>query len=291
MVERKGLLEGRVVVVTAGAGGIGDAICTLFASEGADVVVADVDSNRTRKTAEKVRKFDRHAVPVVGDLATKRGMARLVSATLETFGRADVLVNGMGHHLGTSGSFEDSIEDQWQALYEVNLLSVFRACHAFIPGMKDRGWGRIVNFSSVEGIRSAPSLAVYAAFKRAVDGFTKSLAVDLARYGILVNALAVDKTRAHQVDFYKLPSEYEHLVRTYIPVGRYAEGLDVAKAALFLASDMNTWVVGQTLVADGGTLSAGGWYRTPKRWTNQPVLVQYVEDDPAINDSRPPMLQ
>lgn len=290
MSERKGLLDGRIAVVTAGAGAIGDAICVLFAREGADLVVADSDAGRTRETVARVRRLGRRAIPVVADITNKRGMARLIRATADGFGRADILINGLGHHLGTGGPFEDSREDQWQALYEVNLLHLFRTCHAFIPGMKERGWGRIVNFSSVEGIRSAPALAVYAAFKRAVDGFTKSLAVDLARYGILVNALAVDKTRSHQVDFYELPPEYERLVPTFIPAGRYADGIDIAKAALFLASDMNTWVVGHTLVTDGGTLSAGGWYRTPKRWTNQPVLAQYVEDD-AANDSRPKMLQ
>jgi 2-hydroxycyclohexanecarboxyl-CoA dehydrogenase len=289
--ERKGLLEGRVAVVTAGAGGIGSAICTLFASEGADVVVADIDAVRTRATAAQVRKLGRKAIPVVADLTSKRGMARLVKATNDAFGRADVLINGMGHHLSTGGPFEDSREDQWQSLYEVNLLNVFRACHAFIPGMKERGWGRIVNFSSVEGIRSAPALAVYAGFKRAIDGFTKSIAVDLAPHGILVNALAVDKTRAYQVNFYQLPPEYERLVPTFIPAGHYADGIDVARAALFLASEMNTWVVGHTLVTDGGTLAAGGWYRTPRRWTNQPVMAPYVEEDPSVNESRPPMLQ
>ena len=160
------------------------------------------------------------------------------------------MVNGLGEHLRSAGAFEDSTEEQWEALYRVNLLHVFRVTKAFVPGMKERGWGRVVSFSSVEGIRSAPALAVYSAFKRAVDGFTKSLAVDLARYGILVNAVAVDKTRSYQVGFYELPPDYERLIPTWVPAGRYADGDDVARAVLFLASDLNTWVVGQTLVTD-----------------------------------------
>jgi NAD(P)-dependent dehydrogenase (short-subunit alcohol dehydrogenase family) len=289
-IDRK-LLDGKVAVVTGGAGGIGGAICTLFAEHGADVVIADIDGDRTRQIAKGVRKHGRQAVSVVGDLTKKRGVDRLVKATNARFGRADILINGLGHHLATGGPFEQSTESQWQALYEVNLLHVFRVTQAFVPGMKERGWGRIVNFSSVEGVRSAPALAVYASFKRAIDGFTKSLAVDLARYGILVNALGVDKTKAYQVGFYELPPEYEELVGTFIPAGRYADGLDVAKAALFLASDLNTWAVGHTLITDGGTLAAGGWFRTPKRWTNQPLLTQYIEKDPAINERRPPMVQ
>jgi 2-hydroxycyclohexanecarboxyl-CoA dehydrogenase len=291
IMEGNRLLSGKVAVVTGGAGAIGGAICDLFAAEGADVVVADVDPKRTRETVAGVRAHGRAGIGVVGDLTRRATVDRLARRTLDRFGHADILVNGLGHHLGTAGAFEDSSEAQWQALYEVNLLHVFRVTRAFIPGMKERGWGRIVSFSSVEGIRSAPALAVYSAFKRAVDGFTKSLAVDLARHGILVNALAVDKTRAHQVGFHELPEEYQRLIPTWIPAGRYAEGADVARAALFLASDLNTWVVGQTLVTDGGTLSAGGWFRTPKRWTNQPLLAQYLEDDPTINEGRPPMLQ
>jgi NAD(P)-dependent dehydrogenase (short-subunit alcohol dehydrogenase family) len=156
--------------------------------------------------------------------------------------------------------------------------------------MKRAGWGRIVNFSSVEGVRSAPALAVYSAFKRAVDGFTKSLAVDLARHGIIVSAVAVDKTRAYQVNHYELPDEYASLAHTWIPAGRYGEPMDVARVVFFLASPLNTWVVGSTVVADGGTLAAGGWFRTPKRWTNQPLLVQYLEQ-PDINETRPPAVQ
>lgn len=284
------LLAGKVAVVTAGAGAIGGAICELFASEGADVVVADVDRERTREVVRRVRALRRRALPVVADLTRERGVGRLLRATTARFGGADILINCLGHSAGTVGPFEKTTEEQWQRLYETNLLHVFRATRAFLPGMKARGWGRIVNFSSVEGIRSAPSFAVYSAFKRAVDGFTRSLAVDVARCGVLVNSIAVDKTRSNEVGFYELPPEYARLTGTWIPAGRYGEAVDVAKAALFLASDLNTWVVGHILVADGGTLAAGGWFRTPKRWTNQPLLVQYLED-PALNDRRPIMVQ
>lgn len=291
IMARSNLLDGRAAVITGGAGAIGAAIAELFASEGAAVVVADIAAERAAAVAERVRAAGGVALAFVGDLTDREQVDRLSAFTKRELGGCDVLVNGVGHHLATAGPFEDSSEEQWQALYEVNLLHVFRVTRAFVPGMKAKGWGRIVNFSSVEGIRAAPALAVYAAFKRAVDGFTKSIAVDLARHGILVNALAVDKTRAHQVGFYELPSEYERLVETWIPAGRYADGMDVAGAALFLASDLNSWVVGQTLVCDGGTLSAGGWFRTPKRWTNQPLLAQYLEDDATVNERRPPMVQ
>jgi 2-hydroxycyclohexanecarboxyl-CoA dehydrogenase len=286
-----GLLAGRVAVVTGGAGAIGDAICVEFAREGAAVVVADLDAERTRSTVARVESVGGTAAPFVGDLRDGAHVVQLIDFALAELGSVDILVNGVGEHLNSAGRFEDSDEAGWQALYEVNVLHVLRACHAVIPHMKQRGWGRIVNFSSVEGIRAAPALAVYAAFKAAIDGFTKSLAVDLAPHGIRVNAIAADKTRAYQVDHYELPPEYERLVPTWIPAGRYGEPIDVARVALFLSSELASWVVGQTLVADGGTLAAGGWHRTPRRWTNQPLLLQYFEEDEAANDLRPPAVQ
>lgn len=281
-------LAGRVAVVTGGAGAIGAASARRLAARGAHIVIADHARDRAEALAAELATTGGSATVVAVDLTTADGMAELVAATPQ--GRADVLVNALGEHLDTAGAFESSTEAQWQALYEVNLLSVFRTCHAFLPGMRARGWGRIVNFSSVEGIRSAPGLSVYSAFKRAIDAFTKSVAVDVAVDGVLVNAIAVDKTRSYQVGHYELPAEYERHVPTWIPAGRYAEADDIAKIVEFLGTDQNSWVVGQTIVADGGTLSAGGWFRTPERWTNQPLLVQHFED-PATAPDRPPSLR
>lgn len=282
------LVRGRTAVVTAAAGSIGGATAHLLATHGARVVLADIHEDRLRELARRIEEDggDRPRL-VVADLTTRAGIDAVRDAA---GGEADILVNGLGEHLASAGRFEDSDEAEWQRLYEVNLLHVFRACQAFLPGMRTRGWGRIVNFSSVEGIRAAPALAVYTAFKSAVDGFTKSLAVDVAGDGVIVTSVAVDKTRAYQTGLYALPEEYERLVPTWVPAGRYGEAKDVARIVLFLASPLNTWIVGSTVVADGGTLSAGGWFRTPRRWTNQPLLVQYLED-PLTNDGRPPAVQ
>lgn len=289
-VSWQGLLSGRLALVTGGAGAIGAATCRLLAAAGADVIVVDADAERTQALAAGPAGEDAAVIPVVTDITNPGAVDAVERQAGRALAEVDVLVNAAGHHLGTAGPFEESTEQEWQALYEINLLHVMRFTQAVLPGMRSRGWGRIVNFSSVEGIRSAPALAVYTAFKRAVDGFTKSVAVDVAGDGVLVNAVAVDKTRAYQVGHYELPEEYERLVGTWIPAGRYGEPDDVARIVLFLASDLNTWIVGQTIVADGGTLSAGGWYRTPERWTNQPLLTQYFEDD-AASARRPPMLR
>jgi 2-hydroxycyclohexanecarboxyl-CoA dehydrogenase len=276
------LLTGRTALVSGGAGAIGAAVARQLVAIGCRVVVVDTAADRLRETADALS-----VQGVVADVTTASGVAAAVEAAGE---RVDILVNGVGDHLASSGPFESSTEDQWRRLIDVNYLSVLRCCHAVLPGMISRGWGRIVNFSSVEGIRAAPHLAVYAGLKRAVDGFTKSLAVDVARHGVLVNSVAVDKVRAFQTGHYAVPDEYEALVPTWIPAGHYADADELARLVVFLASPLNTWVVGQSVVADGGTLSAGGWYRTPRRWTNQPLLVQYFED-PAVNDGRPPMVR
>jgi 2-hydroxycyclohexanecarboxyl-CoA dehydrogenase len=281
------LLADRVALVTGGAGAIGAASCRAFADHGADVVVVDVDRDRVERTVTEVEQRGRRAVGAVLDLTEDGAADAAVRQATAAFGRVDVLVNALGHHLGLARPFEESDEEGWDALYRVNLLHVFRMCHAVLPGMKARGWGRIVNFSSVEGIRAMPNAAPYTAFKAAVDAFTKSLGVEVAGSGVRVNAIAVDKTKAHQVNFYELGDEYDRHVPVWIPAGRYAEGEDVAAVVLFLASDLAFWVVGQTVVADGGTLSAGGWYRTPVKWTNSPLLLQYFEDDPAVNAARP----
>lgn len=281
------LAAGRIALVTGGAGAIGAQSCVALADHGADLVVVDIDAERTAATVAAVESRGRRALGIVSDLTEDGAVRAAVAHALDVFGRVDILVNALGHHYGLAAPFESSTEEGWDSLYRVNLLHVLQACHAVLPGMKERGWGRIVNFSSVEGIRSMPNAAPYTAYKGAIDSFTKSLGVEVARFDIRVNCIAVDKTRAHQVNFYDLGDEYDRHVPIWVPAGRYGEGDDVAAVVLFLSSELCSWVVGQTIPADGGTLAAGGWYRTPVKWTNSPLLVQYFEDDPAINDARP----
>jgi NAD(P)-dependent dehydrogenase (short-subunit alcohol dehydrogenase family) len=283
-----GLVEGRLAVVTGGAGVIASAVCRLFTEEGARVLFADVDAERTTALQRELAEAGHTAEGVVADLRDASAMTALRERADE-LGGADILVNALGHYLSI-GPFVDNDDDLWRALWDINVLPVLRACHLFVPGMRERKWGRVITFSSVEAIRSAPFMAVYGACKAAVDSFSKSLAVEVARDNVLVNAIASDKTRTIQTNFLQIPPEYGHLVPSWIPRGRYGEGVDNARIALFLASDLADWIVGSTLLADGGTIAAGGWYRTPARWTTQPLLHQYFEP-PEANDERPRSLQ
>ncbi|TML11128.1 MAG: SDR family oxidoreductase [Actinobacteria bacterium] len=281
------LCAGRIAVVTGGGGSIGSACGRAFADHGADVVIVDIAHDRVAAAVASVESRGRQALGIVSDLTADGAVDDMVAQAVAAFGRSDILVNALGEHLVLAGPFESSTPEGWDRLYRVNLLHTMQACHAVLPGMRERKWGRIVNFSSVEGIRSMPHAAPYTAYKGAIDSFTKTLGVEFAGDNIRVNCVAVDKTRSYQVNFYDMPEEYERHVPIWIPAGRYGEGDDVAAVVLFLSTEMAAWVVGQTIVADGGTLAAGGWYRTPVKWTNSPLLVQYFEDDPSINAARP----
>ena len=184
----------------------------------------------------------------------------------------DILVNNVGDYR-PAGHFAKSSETDWDELYAVNLLHVFRFTRAFLPGMLARGRGAIVNVSTVEAFRGIPANAVYSAFKAGVSQFTKSLAVEVGGYGVRVNAVAPDFIQTAQTPYDEwLTEEDQKLVPSWVPVARIGRAEDVAEVILFLASERAAYVTGQTLPVDGGTLAASGWYKRQgrDRWTNRP---------------------
>jgi NAD(P)-dependent dehydrogenase (short-subunit alcohol dehydrogenase family) len=155
----------------------------------------------------------------------------------------------------------------------VNLGHVLRCTRAALLHMLDRDTGgSIVNVSTIEAFRAIPTRAVYSAFKAAITGFTRSLAIEYARHGIRVNAIAPDVVETLQVPYSRwVPPEQQELVATWVPLGRFGAPDDIAGAALFLASDLSRFVTGTTVHVDGGTLAAGGWFPTEEGgWTNRP---------------------
>jgi NAD(P)-dependent dehydrogenase (short-subunit alcohol dehydrogenase family) len=268
------LLAGRVAVVTGGGGGIGLGIVETFAAHGARVVVADVDGDRAAAAAEQVRAGGGQAVAVTADVRQRAAVEQVRAAARETFGDPDVLVNNVGHYLPGSGDFFASDEEEWRGLYAVNLEHVFLCTQVLVPSMVEAGRGSVVNVSSVEAFRAIPSRPVYAAFKGAITQFTKSLAVDLGRSGVRVNAIAPDLTESLQVPYSRwVPEEQQDRIPGWVPVGRFGTATDIAGVALFLASDLSAFVTGTTVHADGGSLAAGGWFRRPDgTWTNRPIV-------------------
>lgn len=267
-------LTGQVAVVTGGALGIGGGISRRLAAAGAHVVLADINADAAEVTRDDIAATGGQCTVVVGDIREPEVVSR-VSETARNVAdsRVDILVNNVGDFRPAAKTFLHSTEDQWQQLYERNLLHVFRMCHAILPAMIQRGHGAIVNNATVEAFRGIPYAAVYAAFNAGVVAFTRSLAVDVAQHGIRVNAIAPDLADTPQTPAeLMLRGRDPDLIRTWIPAGRFGQPDDYAAVVEFLVSEDARFVTGQTIPVDGGTLAASGWYARAdgKGWTNMP---------------------
>ncbi len=266
-------LAGKVALVTGGGAGIGRAIAELFASAGMKVAIAERDPDRLKAAADALPD----ALAIQGDVRDEADVARVMAAIGERFGHLDVLVNNVGDFLGIHKRFEDTTPDEWDSLYRVNLHHMFLVTRAALPLIRASGTGgSIINLSTIEAFRGIPHFVVYAAFKAAITGFTQSLAVELGRDGIRVNAIGPETTDTEQVvaDSRVPPENRDHL-RHWFPIGRFGRPADSAGAALFLASErLSGWVSGSTIVVDGGVLAAGAWMRMPdgERFTHLPII-------------------
>jgi NAD(P)-dependent dehydrogenase (short-subunit alcohol dehydrogenase family) len=279
-------LRGRTALVTGGGAGIGRAIVEAYAALGARVVVAEIDAARVEDTAQWLNRHassdpsgdaagaPAHWVARV-DVRDDAQVGSLVAGIEERFGALDVLVNNVGDFLLNVRPFEKTDPADWDALYAINLRHVFAVTRAAIPLLRRASRGAsVINVSTIEAFRGIPMCAVYSAFKAAITGFTKSLAVELGPAGIRVNAIAPETTETEQVkpSVFIQPKYREHIPR-WTPLGRFGLPSDAAGCAVFLATDLSAWVTGTTLHVDGGALAAGGFYRTPRGdWTNVPVV-------------------
>ena len=261
---------GQNAVVTGGGSGIGAACALRLAVDGATVWIAELEPGAAEQSAAQIAHAGGRAHPIVCDVREPGAVERVQ----EALGGAhvDVLVNNVGHYV-PAGRFAETTEEDWQALYAVNLLHVFRFTRALLPGMIERGVGAIVNLSTVEAFRGIPANAVYSAFKAGVSQFTKSLAVEVGGHGVRVNAVAPDLIQTGQTPYDRwLSDEDQARVPSWVPLGRIGRPADVAEVVAFLASDEARYVTGHTIPVDGGTLAASGWYKRAGRlrWTNRP---------------------
>ena len=269
--DYSGLLDGRVAVVTGGGGGIGAAISRLFAAHGALVEIAEIDEQRGERAVAEITAAGGVARLHLADVRDAADVERLRAAVIDKRGRVDVLVNNVGDYRPLV-RFHDSSPESWQAIYDVNLHHMLLVTRAFLAHMIDGGGGSIVNVHSVEGLRGFPGEPVYAAMKAAAAHFTKSLAVGYGRHGIRANGIGPDLTQTPQVDYLAGSEAHEHLWEAWAPVGRLGRPEDQARVALFLASDLSSFVTGVNIAVDGGTLAGGGWFYSPSagRFVNRP---------------------
>lgn len=268
------LLTGRTAVVTGGGGGIGEGVSRALAAHGARVVIGELDRDRGLATADRIVAAGGDARAVVVDVRDPDAPAALLATAVVAGGGVDVLVNNVGHFVTPGDGFLETDDDDWDAIVATNLTHVLRMTRAALPSMIQRGGGSIVNLTTVEAHRGIPHHPVYGAAKAAVAHFTTSLAVDVGRHGVRVNAVAPDVTRSLQLPYDRWLTEDDRArIPTWVPLGRLGEPEDVAGAVLFLASDLGRFVTGTTVHVDGGTYAAGGWYPTEhgaRRWTNRP---------------------
>lgn len=240
-------LNGRVVLITGAAGGIGQGLAKGFAEAGASVVL----SGRNLTNLELVRNalpHLRHAEIITADLSVPGEAARLINETIEKAGKIDILVNNAG--ITRDGLLMRMGDAQFDDVLNTNLRSVFQMCRAAaMPMMKNR-FGRIINMASVIGYIGGPGQTNYAASKGAIIAFTKSVAAELGGRGITANSIAPGFIKSPMTDV--LPDDLKEAYLNQIPAGRFGEAADVAAAAVFLASTEAGYINGQTLHVNGG---------------------------------------
>jgi 3-oxoacyl-[acyl-carrier protein] reductase len=243
--------KNRVAIVTGAARGIGRAIAVTFLREGAKVAIIDSDKERLEILKREIEKEYKEAFTIPCDITKSSDVKEMVVGVHKKFGRIDILVNNAG--IIRRGTIETVTEEDWDRVIEVNLKGTFNCCKAVVEIMKQQGYGKIVNISSIAGkmgdITSAPG---YGPSKAGVDALTKTLARQLAHYGINVNAVAPHAIETEMSAQWS--DERRKEIIASIPLGRLGKPEDVAEAALFLASDESSFITGEILDVNGGAL-------------------------------------
>ena len=248
-------LNGRTAVVIGGTSGIGRAIAHGFAEAGADVVTTSRRQEQVDATCNEIEKLGRRPLRVCSDVSDRDSLQNLLDETVKEFGKVDILVNSAGRTKRQPTL--DFSEEDWNQILETNLTGTLRACQIFGRHMIDQKYGRIINIASLSTFVSLFEVAAYSASKAGVASLTKSLAIEWAKHGVCVNAIApgVFKTDLNRELLESTDRGREFQMRT--PMGRFGKVEELAGAAIFLASDAASFVTGEVLVVDGGFLASG----------------------------------
>jgi 3-oxoacyl-[acyl-carrier protein] reductase len=247
-----GRLESKVAIVTGSAGGIGRSIAILFATEGAKVLVVDVNSTGSRETVRQIRNQGGEASFLRADMSKRKDVEKMAAVAKERYGAIHILCQNAAIFLPTL--LEDMKEEVWDKVVSVNMKGAFLTVKACLPIMKAQNYGSIVLTSSITGPRvGCPTLAHYGATKAAIEGFMRTAAVELAKYNITINAVEPGEILTEKMEEVNGEEGVKTLMES-IPLRRLGEPKEVAYATLFLASDEARYITGQSIVVDGGIL-------------------------------------
>jgi NAD(P)-dependent dehydrogenase (short-subunit alcohol dehydrogenase family) len=252
-------LSGKSAIITGAATGIGRATALAFARAGAQLTLTDVRAEELERTAAEVRAAGAVVATVTADLARPDDCAAVVEAALRAAGRLDVLFNNAGVGTMVVGGTVETIDlDRWDLALDVNVRAIYLVSRAAVPAMRRAGGGSIVNTASVSAFRGSPTRPshAYAASKGAVLALTRAMAASYGRDRIRVNAICPGTIRTRLTADIIERAEREAAEGRTIPLGRVGEPEDIARCALFLASDDASWISGTQIVVDGGALAA-----------------------------------
>ena len=241
-------LSGKTAAITGGAGGIGAAIARLFAEQGATLALLDLNGDGAAENASALNGAGHYGGAV--DVGEEASVASAFATAAEAVGEIDILVNTAA--IAGAAPVEEMAVADWDDMIRINLRGTFLCCRAVIPAMRQRKWGRIVNFASEVAHRGNPGLSHYAASKAAVIAFSKCLALEVVGDGVCVNTLSPGPTDTSMLAGIE-EEVIDKLVNDLMPIGRLGKTEEIAAAALFLASDDASFCVGTTLNVNGGT--------------------------------------
>jgi 3-oxoacyl-[acyl-carrier protein] reductase len=243
-------LKGVRALVTGAGSGIGKAIARRLAAGGCRVAATDVQEDRVSEVARTIRDEGGDALAISADVAKQEDVDRMTAQTVSAFGGLDVVINNAG--VGSAAFIESVQDSEIERVFGVNLVGVIRVTRAATPHLKNSGRGRIVNVASVEGIRGSGLLPVYSATKAGVIGMTRANAVELARFGVTVNAVCPGPIQTEMLSPLLADERYHEKLIKGVPMRRLGVPEDVAGAVAFFASEESSFITGNVLVIDGG---------------------------------------